>query len=949
MTNAPDPAAERPAFLNGGGELADLIAGFNWAETPLGPLAGWDATLRTTVALMLRSPVPLVTLWGADGVMIYNDAYSVFAGGRHPALLGSKVREGWPEVADFNDHVMDAVLARGGTLSYRDQELVLHRSGRPEQVWMNLDYSPVLGEDGSARAVMAIVVETTGKVRAERRLAGEHERLRQLFDQAPGFTAMMDGPAHVFTMANDAYRRLVGGRDVIGKPVSEAIPEAAAQGFIALLDGVYESGEAFVGRNTPIVLANEGGGEEARFLDFVYQPILDAGGAVSGIFVQGQDVTEERRSLDALREREAQLSAYISQSAAGFAEVDLSGTFTLVNDRFCEIAGRSREELLTLKMQEITHPDDLPANLPKFERAVREGVPFTHEKRYVRPDGSTVWVSNSVSLTRKVDGTPRGVLAVSLDITDRRRAEAAIRENEARLRALTDNLPGGMVYQVYTGVDGTERRFLYVSQSFEKLYGLPAEAVTEDPLLPYKLVHEDDVPRLMAAEEEAISGRRPFDEEMRFRRADGEWRWSRLISAPRAQPDGSIIWDGIQIDITERKQAETAVLRMNETLEERVRERTAELERVHEQLRQSQKLEAMGQLTGGVAHDFNNLLTPIIGSLDMLERRGVGGAREQRLVGAALEAAERAKTLVQRLLAFARRQPLQPGPVRLAGVVGGMADLVASTSGPKVRLHADVPDDLPPALADRNQLEMAILNLCVNARDAMPEGGTLSISAQLERVEAGHRAQLAPGDYLRLSVSDTGVGMDEATQAKAIEPFFSTKGIGKGTGLGLSMVHGLTSQLGGALCISSRPGLGTTIDLLLPRAGDETEAAETQRSGAEPRGAGLVLLVDDEPAVRTSTAEMLGELGYRVVEMTGAREALAWLASNRADYVVTDHLMPGMSGTDLAHAIAETHPGLPTLIVSGYAEIDGISADLPRLAKPFRQSELADCMAALRG
>jgi PAS domain S-box-containing protein len=947
MATVHDSPRPRPAFLAAEGELSGLIARFDWAATPLGPLESWSPTLRTTVALILRSAVPVVTLWGEDGIMIYNDAYSLVAGARHPDLLGSKVREGWPEVAQFNDHVMEAVYARGGTLSYRDQELTLLRSGRPEQVWLNLDYSPIPDEEGVPCGVAAVVVETTAKVRAERRLAGEHERFRRLFEQAPGFTAMTEGPDHVITMANAAYQQLVGRRDLIGKAAARAIPEAEAQGFIALLDRVYSTGEAFVGRNTPIVLVGEQGEEEERFLDFVYQPIHDAAGTVTGIFVQGQDVTEERRSLDALRRREAQLSAYISQSTAGFAEVDLSGTFTLVNDRFCEIAGRSREELLRLKMQEITHPDDLPGNVPKFERAVREGVPFTHEKRYVRPDGSTVWVSNSVSLTRTPAGEPHGVLAVSLDVTDRRNAEAAIRENEARLRALTDNLPGGMVYQVHTGPDGTDRRFLFVSQSFEKLYGIPADAVSEDPLLPYKLIHEEDVPRLAAAEAEAIATLTPFDAEARFRRADGEIRWGRLISAPRPQPDGSTIWDGIQIDVSEQKAAEAALFRLNETLEERVRERTAELERVHEQLRQSQKLEAMGQLTGGVAHDFNNLLTPIIGSLDMLQRRAVGGEREQRLIAAALEAAERAKTLVQRLLAFARRQPLQPGPVRLGSVVSDMADLVASTSGPKVRLAVDVPDGLPPALADRNQLEMAILNLCVNARDAMPEGGTLSISASVERVAQGHRAQLAPGDYLRLSVSDTGLGMDEATQAKAIEPFFSTKGIGKGTGLGLSMVHGLTSQLGGALCISSRPGLGTTIDLLLPRAEAQAEPGETQRSAAEPRGAGLVLLVDDEPAVRTSTAEMLSELGYRVVEMAGAREALAWLRRRRADYVVTDHLMPGMSGTDLAREIAALHPGLPTLIVSGYADIDGISADLPRLTKPFRQAELAACMAAL--
>jgi PAS domain S-box-containing protein len=376
--------------------------------------------------------------------------------------------------------------------------------------------------------------------------------------------------------------------------------------------------------------------------------------------------------------------------------------------------------------------------------------------------------------------------------------------------------------------------------------------------------------------------------------------------------------------------------------------REAQLAEAQEALRQSQKMEAMGQLTGGVAHDFNNLLAPIVGSLDMLQRRQLGGEREQRLIAGAMQSAERAKTLVQRLLAFARRQPLQPIPVDLAKLVNDMGELVASTTGPQIRVVADTPPDLPPAEADPNQLEMALLNLVVNARDAMAEGGgTLSISVGAEEVGAGHRSKLPPGTYLRLSVADTGAGMDEATAARAVEPFFSTKGVGKGTGLGLSMVHGLASQLGGALTIQSRPGRGTNVELWLPQSAEGLEAVSPAAGSPElPGTRGTALLVDDEDLVRMITADMLSDLGYAVIEATSAEEALSLIQKGEAfDLLVTDHLMPGINGTDLAREVRSAKPGLPVLLVSGYA--DGVDSDLPRLRKPFRAEELASSLAQL--
>jgi PAS domain S-box-containing protein len=368
----------------------------------------------------------------------------------------------------------------------------------------------------------------------------------------------------------------------------------------------------------------------------------------------------------------------------------------------------------------------------------------------------------------------------------------------------------------------------------------------------------------------------------------------------------------------------------------------AELVTAQEALRQSQKLESMGQLTGGVAHDINNLLTPIMGSLDLLSHQQLGNARQQRMISGALQAAERAKVLVQRLLAFARRQPLQPVAVDVAALLAGMGELIDTTTGPRVRVGLDLAPNLPAAIADANQLELAILNLAVNASDAMPDGGTLTISAKHETTSSGRPLVLSGSDYLRLSVIDTGTGMDEATLTRAVEPFFSTKGVGRGTGLGLSMVHGLAAQLGGALVVSSQPSHGTTVDLWLPISPDavlESGAAVRERSS---KFAGTALLVDDEELVRLSTADMLHDLGYEVVEAGSAEEALRLIDQGLVfDLLVTDHLMSGITGTELVRTLQNQLPNVAALIVSGYAEVEGVAPDLPRLTKPYMRDDLA--------
>jgi PAS domain S-box-containing protein len=540
------------------------------------------------------------------------------------------------------------------------------------------------------------------------------------------------------------------------------------------------------------------------------------------------------------------------------------------------------------------------------------------------------WRDDELAFLREVASRTRAVV-------ERRRAEQGLRESERNYRYAAELNP-----QVpWTATpDG---RVETMSPRWEEWTGHEGK----DDTWARALV-EEDVAAAQQTWARSLATGEPYDIIYRLRMRDGEARFVRSRAFPRRGEDGRIIrWYGTTEDVHEEKLLEQALADFNRELERRVEQRTHELTLAQEALRQSQKLEAIGQLTGGVAHDFNNLLTPIVGSLDLLQRRRLGGEREQRLIESALQSAERAKTLVQRLLAFARRQPLRSGPVDVGDLIRGMADLVSSTCGPQVRLAVEIEPQLASAIADANQLEMALLNLCVNARDAMPQGGDLTLSAANAVLRDGGTARLKPGRYVRITVADTGSGMDEATLARAIEPFFSTKGIGKGTGLGLSMVHGLASQLGGDMTIASTPGRGTAVTLMLPAA-DHAAAAADGQDGAAPAdlARGIALLVDDEDLVRESTAEMLGDMGYHVVEATSAERALKMVEEGLAfDLLVTDHLMPGMSGVELARAIRARHPGLPVLIISGYADTDTIAPDLPRLAKPFRRGDLADSLA----
>jgi signal transduction histidine kinase/DNA-binding response OmpR family regulator len=477
-------------------------------------------------------------------------------------------------------------------------------------------------------------------------------------------------------------------------------------------------------------------------------------------------------------------------------------------------------------------------------------------------------------------------------------------------------------------------------------------------------VHPDDRVRHDEGITRTVEQGHDYNIEFRNIWPDGSLHWIDVRGRPVYRPNGSVLsLVGVCSDITARKTAEierenllaqlaaerTALAELTATLEQRVEQRTADLikavtarEKAQEQLRQAQKMETIGQLTGGVAHDFNNLLMAVMGNLDLLRKRLPDDPRLHRLVEGAIQGAERGASLTQRLLAFARQQDLRAVPVDLRALIEGMVDLLERSLGPRVELRLDLPQNLPPARIDANQLELAILNLAINARDAMPDGGRIyiAVTEYQTRGEVG----LGPGRYLKLSVADTGSGMSPEILKRAIEPFFSTKQVGKGTGLGLSMVHGLAVQLGGTLQLTSTVGKGTCATLVLPVAAAAPEAETVAPSAEKVKRKAVILFVDDDPLIAMSTTEMLEDLGHRVIGADSGQHALDILKSEQPlDLMVTDHMMPGMTGLELAAASRQVRPSLPVLLATGYAELpEGTQLDLPRLAKPYHQDQLRD-------
>ncbi len=774
---------------------------------------------------------------------------------------------------------------------------------------------------------------------------------------------------------NDAYADILGAKhpDALGRRFCDIWAEIWPD--ISPLVDAAMAGEASYRENLPLVMNRRGFGEQTWFT-FSYSPVQNESGQIAGLFcacseTTGQVLAEGRQRfrlvleerLRDLADPEAIMSTAVTMlgeqlgaDRVGYGQVapdDVSirlshcyavGVEPLLGD--FPLDGFGPERIVRQRRGETEVCADVRSDLTQdaavwaaIDTRAFVSVALVRDGRFraslfVNARGPRRWTPDEVALVEEV-------AARTWDAVERARAEARQRElNETLEQRVTEALAERrLLADVF---DATGAFIQIVDPTFCILAINKANAEEYQRLYGFRPAAGDNLLDLLAGQPEqretvrvyfarALAGEAfvAIDE---FGDPARETRCYEIKFSPLFGPDSALIGAyHFSLDVTERRREQ-----------ERLRE-------AEEALRQSQKMEAMGQLTGGVAHDFNNLLTPIIGSLDMLARRGVGSDRERRLIDGALQSADRAKTLVQRLLAFARRQPLQPTAVDVAKLVDGMAGLIGSTLGPTIDVRVNLAADLPPAKADPNQLEMALLNLAVNARDAMFGGGELTIAASRESVRSLHASGIRPGHYVRLCVSDTGAGMDDATRARAVEPFFSTKGVGKGTGLGLSMAHGLAAQLGGGLVINSALGRGTTVELWLPLSASVVEDNYRASDVVLLRnGLGKALLVDDEELVRLSTADMLTDLGYEVVEASSAEEALHLIHNGLVpDLLVTDHLMPGMSGAELAREVKAERPALPVLIVSGYAEAEGIDPDVARLTKPFRNAELAASLSAL--
>ena len=929
----PEVAIPRP-FAEGGGELGKLIDAFDWSATSLGPIAGWPPLLRSTVDLILRSPMPMVTMWGSDGVMIYNDGYALIAAERHPQQLGVPVRESWPDEADFNDNVMRICMA-GGTLTYQDAELCLRRHGEPEQVWLSLDYSPIVADDGSVAGVLALVVETTDKVRAQRRLAGEQDRLRAMFAQAPGFMAMLTGPEHRYELVNQAYLGLVERADIVGRSVREVLPEVASQGFIALLDQVYATGSPHTGAATGIWLTGADGDSRQHYLDFVFQPVRDEQGSVIGIFVQGNDVTERVRAEQAMRESEERFRTFAQAMPAQVWAADASGRLDWFNEKIFAYSGYRHEELVADGWGRMVHPGDLHAVRSRWTEAVATGTVFEAEVRLRRADGGYRWHLNRALPLRGADGQVTGWVGTNTDIEEQK-------NTAQRYAALNDDLQGQVALRTAERdrmwrlskdillVCAFDGRVEAISPAFGSLLGWQETDILGKNFL--DLVHPED--RSATVAQMAALGRGNYVNkfENRYRRKDGSW----CLLSWTAAPDERYV-HAIGRDITaDREQLET-------------------IRRTELALQQAQKMETIGKLTGGVAHDFNNLLQIISGNLQLLQMaeqaRSAAKADCARWIENARSAVDKGAKLASYLLAFGRRQPLEPKVIRISRLVANMEDLLRRSLGEEIEIEMVISGGLWNTAVDVAQVENALLNLAINARDAMDGSGRMTIEATnavLDDLYCRAHGDVIPGQYVMLAVTDTGCGMAPEVASRAFEPFYSTKEEGKGTGLGLSMVYGFVKQSGGHVKIYSEVGQGTTVKLYLPRSTAAEEPLGPVESQQAVGGTETILVAEDDEAVRATVVEMLSGLGYRVLKAPDATSALAVIDSGvPIDLLFTDVVMPGrLRSPELARMARERLPNLAVLFTSGYTEnsiVHGGRLDpgVELLGKPYTRERLA--------
>lgn len=914
----------------GTSKMARIMREHGWEETPLGNPGQWPDALKIPLRMLLTTRFEMWLGWGPDLRFFYNDAYIPTLGIKHPAMLAQPFREVWSEVYDEVADQVERVRAGEATWN-KALRLLLERSGFPEETYHSFSYSPLDDADGGVGGLLCVVSEETARVIGERRL----ETMRQLGLALAGATdhQMVRGAVHA-AFATNRYDfpfialRLAGdtGDDTaIFERVAPSLPDRLSEAgeIVALLpDMEWPTGEwdRPPERTIAIAIPGVGGGVEAGALILALNPyraddadILDVArliaGQIGGALASVAALQAERRRGDRMW----------SVSRDLMVAVDAEGVFRSVSPSWTRILGHSVDAVVGRPFSDFMHPDDITPSREALANALSAHELTNYENRFEATDGSYHRIEWHTTLE---DGL---VYAYGRDVTERRLVEDKLSDSEEQFRHLVQGVTDYAIYMV-----DLEGRVSSWNEGARRIKGYEPAEIIGQHFSRFYTAEDREAGEPVRALETARREGRFIAEGWRVRKDGERFRASVVIDAIRDDAGRPIGFAKITRDITEREQTQR------------------ELEVAREALFQSQKMDAIGQLTGGVAHDFNNLLMAVLSSLDLLGRRLPDDPLAKRLLNNAVEGAQRGATLTQRMLAFARRQDLKVGRVDLSQLLAGMNDLVQRSIGPEWPISTSFPLKLPTVRADANQLEMALLNLIVNARDAMVSGGPILISAARETVAEDSALELPVGGYVKLVVKDSGTGMDAETLRRATEPFFTTKGVGKGTGLGLPMVHGMTRQIGGTFELLSEVGEGTRAVLWLPVAEDAPTAVEDPVE-ATPRHMDRlsILAVDDDALVLINTAALLEDLGHEVIEADSAVEALrAFRERDDIDLIVTDQAMPHMTGVDLIAAIDDIRPGMPVIIASGYGEgVETPGRDTVRLSKPFNQVRLAEAIA----
>jgi PAS domain S-box-containing protein len=920
--------------------VGEILRAQDWSNTALGPPRTWPPPLRAALAICLNAPVVSAIYWGPEFRVFYNDAYVPVLGPRHPAALGQPLAQILPEAWAVLRPQLDGVRATGRGFTVENQRLNLRRHGRSEESFWTYSFTPIHDETDATVAVFVTALETTDHIRAQRGEGGGRDSeafIRLLLNSTSEAFYSVDRTGTT-TLCNKAFAAMLGfarPEDAVGRTLHDVIHHS------------HPDGSHYARADCPIYRAASSG-EPAHVSDELFfrldgtsfpveyraEPIF-RDGILEGAICTFIDITDRRAAEHALRQSEALLRNVAQAMPNHVWTAQPNGQLDWFNDRAFDYTGMREGELTGDDWIRFVHPDDLGGAAERWGAAVATGHTYEIEFRLRRHDGVYRWHIGRAVPIRSAAGEITRWIGTNTDIEDQKAAAQALTlQNDTLERRVAERTAErDQVWrnaQDLMAVLDARGTILSINDAWTAHLGWrPADLVG---IVFFEFTHPDDLADTMAAFAGLLETPVTSSYEFRFRGRDGAYKW--------------FGWTGAF-------EAERAYVNGRHTTIER--EQAQALAASQEALRQSQKMEAVGQLTGGIAHDFNNMLSIIIGSLDIATRRlRRGDEGIEKYIAHAQDGARRAATLTQRLLAFSRQSPLSPSVLNLNSLLANMSELLRSTLGEPIVLEAVLAGGLWPTHADPNQLENAIINLAVNARDAMPHGGKLTLetaNAHLDDRYAAGEPGLIAGQYVMIAVSDDGEGIDADTLRRVFDPFFTTKPVGKGTGLGLSMVYGFAKQSGGHVRIYSEPRRGTTVKIYLPRHfGSLVEAAGAANPQSLPTAAAdaeIVLVVEDEARVRAMSCEALRELGYTVHEAASGEEALRIFAAlDKVDLVFTDVVMAGMSGRQLADALRAASPGLKVLYTTGYTRnavvhngvLDKGVAFLP---KPFSVEELA--------